>query len=48
MMYIMTVSTLNFDEALKVMQYVRKPASPNYGFRMQLKEYHRNGVEKVG
>lgn len=47
MMYIMTVSTLNFDEALMLMQYCRRPAGPNYGFRMQLREYHNNTAAKV-
>ena len=47
MMYIMTVSTLDFDEALMLMQYARRPAGPNEGFKMQLREYHENTAAKV-
>ena len=38
-MYIMTVSTLSFDESLLVVKHCREMANPNFGFRMQLKKY---------
>ena len=46
-MYIMTVSTLTYEEAMTVLQYSRRVAGPNIGFRMQLKKYSRTTLEKV-
>ena len=37
-MYILTVSTLTYDEAMAVMQYRHSQANPNCGFRNQLKK----------
>ena len=44
-MYVMTVSTLTYEEALTVLQYSRRVANPNFGFRMQLKKYARETLE---
>lgn len=46
-MYILTISVLTYDEAMAVMQYKRSPASPNFGFRMQLKKYVKTSLESV-
>ena len=46
-MYILTVSTLNYEEAMTVMQYCRRVAGPNFGFRMQLKKYCRTILPEV-
>ena len=46
-MYIMTVSTLGFEEALTVVQYCREMANPNFGFRMQLRKYSETKLEEV-
>ena len=45
--YLMSVSTLNFHEALSVVQYCREVANPNMGFRTQLAHYHENIKEHV-
>ncbi len=41
-MYLMTVSTLSFDEALTVVQHCREMANPNAGFRTQLMRYQED------
>ncbi len=46
-MYVMTVSTLTYEEALTVLTYSRKVANPNFGFRMQLKKYQKEELEKA-
>lgn len=38
-MYIMTVSSLDFEESLTVVQFCREMANPNFGFRQQLRVY---------
>jgi len=45
--YLMTVSTLSFDDALKVVQYCREMANPNYGFRMQLQRFQEEKLLSV-
>lgn len=46
-MYLMTISSLSFEEALSVVQYCREVANPNLGFRMQLKKYEESTLEEV-
>ena len=46
-MYLMTVSTLDFQEALTVVQFCREVANPNYGFRMQLMKYEEGKLKEV-
>ncbi len=46
-MYVLTISTLNYEEALTIVQYSRRVANPNFGFRMQLKKYCREQLEEV-
>lgn len=46
-MYVLTISTLKYEEALAVLQFSRKVANPNFGFRMQLKKYCREILEQV-
>lgn len=46
--YIMTVSSLTYEEATAVMQYSRSVAGPNFGFRMQMKKYSKTILEQVG
>ncbi|XP_064393396.1 dual specificity protein phosphatase 22-B-like [Halichondria panicea] len=38
-MYLMTVSSLGFQDALMVVKHCREIANPNFGFRLQLKQY---------
>ena len=45
--YLMTVSTLSFDEALKVVQFCREIANPNLGFRTQLQRYQEDRLLEV-
>ena len=45
--YLMTVSTLSFDDALEVVQYCRDIAYPNYGFRMQLQRFQEDRLLSV-
>ena len=47
MMYLMSVSSLCYEEALAVVQYCRQGAFPNMGFCLQLKQYCEDGLEKV-
>lgn len=42
--YIMTVTNLPFEQALKVVQYSRTIANPNDGFKRQLKKFGKPGV----
>jgi len=46
-MYLMTISTLDFQEALTVVQFCREVANPNYGFRMQLMKYEQGNLKEV-
>jgi len=46
-MYLMTISTLDFQEALTVVQFCREVANPNYGFRMQLMKYEQGKLKEV-
>ena len=46
-MYLMTISSLSFEEALSVVQYCREVANPNLGFRMQLRKYEESTLEEV-
>ena len=46
-MYLMTVSTLSYDEALRVVQHCREMANPNMGFRAQLMKYQEDKLLKV-
>ncbi len=45
-MYIMTISSLDFEESLTVVQYCREIANPNFGFRTQLKKYEETKVDE--
>ena len=46
-MYIMTVSTLDFEESLTVVQFCREMANPNFGFRQQLRAYSETKLPEV-
>ena len=46
-MYLMTVSTLSFDESLTVVQHCRQMANPNMGFRAQLVRYQEEKLLAV-
>ena len=46
-MYMMTVSEYNFEECLTAVRACREVANPNYGFRMQLKQYEGGKMTDV-
>ena len=46
-MYIMTVSSLDFEESLTVVQFCREMANPNFGFRQQLRVYSETKLPEV-
>lgn len=46
-MYIMTVSSLGFKDALKAVKHCRECANPNFGFRMQLQKYEDGPLSAV-
>ncbi len=46
-MYIMTVSSLGFQDALRVVKHCREPANPNFGFRTQLQRYQEEKLPDV-
>ena len=46
-MYLMSVSSLSFDEALTVVQHCRQMANPNMGFRAQLVRYQEDKLLQV-
>ena len=43
----MCVSSLGMEESLAVVRFCRDIANPNTGFRMQLKKFAREQLEKV-
>ena len=45
--YMMTVSEFNFEECLTAVRACREVANPNYGFRLQLKQYEEGKMAKV-
>lgn len=45
--YMMTVSEYNFEECLTAVRACREVANPNYGFRMQLKQYEEGKMTDV-
>lgn len=45
--YIMTVTNLNWKDALKVVRVGRAVANPNSGFQKQLQEFESNKLEEV-
>ena len=46
-LYVMCVSSLGMEESLAVVRFCRDIANPNTGFRMQLKKFAREQLEKV-
>lgn len=44
--YIMSVSNLNWREALRVTRVGRKIANPNSGFQLQLQDFENNKVDE--
>ena len=45
--YILTVTTLNWKDALKAIKCARSVANPNYGFQRQLQDFDNKLVGKV-
>lgn len=46
-MYLMTVSQLSFEDAMRVLKYCRVMSNPNSGFREQLVQYQENKLFEV-
>ena len=46
-LYVMCVSSLGMEESLAVVRFCRDIANPNFGFRMQLKKFADEQLEKV-
>ena len=46
-MYMMTVSEKNFEECLMAVRACREVANPNFGFRLQLKQYEEGKMREV-
>lgn len=44
--YIMTISTLGFEESLTVVKHCREIANPNFGFKTQMRKYGDKQVEE--
>lgn len=44
--YIMSVSHLNWRDALRVVRVGRKIANPNAGFQLQLQDFENNRVDE--
>lgn len=45
-LYVMCVSSLGMEESLSVVRFCRDIANPNFGFRMQLKKFAEEQLEK--
>lgn len=45
--YIMSVTSLNWKEALKVVRVGRAVANPNFGFQKQLQEFETSKLAEV-
>lgn len=46
-MYLMTVTEFNFEDCLTAVRHCRELANPNYGFRMQLRQYEGGKMKEV-
>ena len=45
--YLITATTLSYEDAMSVMVYARSMAGPNFGFRMQMMKYTKTILNDV-
>ena len=45
--YLMTATSLSYEDAMTIMVYARSMAGPNFGFRMQMMKYTKTILNDV-